>query len=133
MSIYEIITATIPIIAIIVTVFLSYRPQNIPVKLIRHDRAVKIPYESNIAIEISSPEKVIEKCRVSYKGQALMAGHKKTEITILAHGSAIFHIPIGKEDEEANIVVKNGRHTLRKKKLKDIEEGFKPWAGYIDW
>ncbi len=60
-------------------------------------------------------------------------GSKKPEVTIFAQGPALFRIPAGKEDEEAKIVVKNGRHTLRKERLKDLEEGFKPGAAVLDW
>jgi hypothetical protein len=134
MSAYEIATITVAIVAIIVPVFITYRPQRIPFKLIRRDSQVKEPFQSKIAIEVSHPDKTIEKCRVFYNGHILISEEsKKTEVTIFAQGSALFRIPIGKEDEEAKIVVKNGRHTLRKEKLKDLELSFKPWAKYIDW
>jgi hypothetical protein len=41
--------------------------------------------------------------------------------------------PLGFEDENAKVIVKNGRHTLEKTTLKNIQqqEHFKPWAANI--
>ena len=111
----------IPVVAIAVTVFLSYKPEKIPFKLQRNDSSVKQPFESHTAIIVSHPDKTIEKCRVIYKGHELITDKNLNYETILAQGSGLFRMPINSEDEEAMIIVKNGRHTLRKEKLKNIE------------
>jgi hypothetical protein len=124
MSVYEIATIAVAFAGtIIVPLVIAYRPQSIPFKLIRYYSQVKEPFESNTAIEVSHPDKTIEKCRVLYNGQALICDDSKLpHVTILAQGSALFRIPLNLEDEKAKITIKNGRHTLRKEKLKDIEK-----------
>jgi len=112
----------IPVVAIVVTIFLAYKPEKIPFKLIRRDSSVKQPFESNTAIEVSHPDKTIEKCRVIYNGKELFSEESNQPyVTVFAQGSALFRIPISKESENAKIIVKNGRHTLRKERLKDLE------------
>jgi hypothetical protein len=112
----------IPIIAIAVSIFLAYKPEKIPFKLIRKDSSVKEPIESNTALEVSHPDKTIERCKLIYNGRELICDESKlTHVTILAQGSALFRIPIDTEDEEAKVTVKNGRHTIRKEKMKEIE------------
>ena len=112
----------IPTVAILVTVLLAYKPEHIPFKLIRHDSFVKDPFESKTAFEVSHPDKTIEKCRVIFNGHALICDESKLpHVTILAQGSALFRIPINLESEQGYVVVKNGRHTIRKEKLQDIE------------
>lgn len=112
----------IPIIAILVTVFLAYKPEKIPFKLIRRDSPVKEPFESKTALEVSHPEKTIENCRVIYNGKELIAEESNlSHVTILSQGSALFRIPIAMENEEAMVIVKTGRHIIKKEKLKDVE------------
>lgn len=123
MSAYELSIALIsgiliPVVAILVTIFLAYKPEHIPFKLLRQYNPIKEPIESNIAIIVSHPDKTIEKCRVIYNGHELIAYNGLSYATVLAQGMGGFHIPRNTEDEEATITVKDGRHTLRKEKLR---------------
>lgn len=123
MSLVDTLTISVAVASgIIIPVALAYRPQDIPFKLIRHDSSVDKPIESKTAIEVSHPDRTITKCRVIYKGHALLCDESNQPyVTVLAQGSALFRIPSNLEDNEAKIIVKNGRHVLRKEKLKDLE------------
>jgi len=123
MSVYDLALIAIAIIgSIVIPLVIAYRPEHIPFSLRRHDSPMKEPFESNTAIEVFHPDKTIEKCRVIFKGHELISDEKKlTHLTILAQGAALFRIPLNLEDENAKVVVKNGRHTLRKEKFKDLE------------
>jgi hypothetical protein len=123
MSLIDALTISVAVASgIIIPIALAYRPEDIPFKLIRHDSSVDKPIESKTAIEVSHPDKAITKCRVIYKGHALLCDESnQLYVTVLAQGSALFRIPLNLEDNEAKIVVKNGRHIIRKEKMKDIE------------
>jgi hypothetical protein len=135
MSVYELVTIAVAIAGtIIVPLVIAYRPQNNPFKLIRRDSSVKEPFESNIAIEVSHPEKTIEKCSVTYNGQFLISEESNLpHVTIFAQGSALFRIPLKMEVEDAKVIVKNGRHTIRKEKFKDLEGTPKPGVVELVW
>ena len=77
----------IPVIAIAVTIFLSYKPEKIRFKLIRRDSSFKVPFESNTALEVSHPEKIIENCRLIYDGKELIAEESNlSHVTRLSSG-----------------------------------------------
>lgn len=115
-------TIIIPTVAIVVSILLAYKPEHIPFKLIRHNSRAEEPFESNTAIEISHPDRSIEKCKVYINNQELVCEDSKVNsVTILAQGSALFRIPLQLENDNAIVTVKNGRHILRKEKLKDLE------------
>jgi hypothetical protein len=143
MSVYELEVAIasgiiIPTVAIAVSIFLAYRPEKIPFRFLRYDSLVEKPFESKTALEVSHPDKTIEKCRVIYDGQALICEESKLHhTTIFAQGSALFRIPLNIENEEAKVIVKNGRHTIRKERFKDIERRGEVQAshgrGFVFW
>ena len=128
MSVYELDVAVasgiiIPIVAILVSVFLAYKPEHIPFKLKRHHSPVNYPFESKTAIEVFHPEKPIEKCKVIYNGHELICEESNLpHVTVLTQSTALFRIPSNMEVEEAQVIVKNGRHTIRKEKFKDLEQ-----------
>jgi hypothetical protein len=123
MSVYELLTISVALASgIIVPIFLAYRPEHVPFKLIRHDSSVKESIESKTALEVSHPDKTIERCKVIYNGHELFCDESNsTRVTVLAQGTALSRIPTNTEDEESKVIVKNGRHTIRKEKMKEIE------------
>lgn len=135
-EVYEVTGIVLAIAAIVISTWLAIRPQDITYKLILHDSPVHKPIESRIALEVSHPDKPIKKCRVIYKGKELICDETNQRwATVLAQGSALFRIPIGLEDENAKVTVKNGWHRLEKTTLKNIQkqEPFKAWAKFIEW
>jgi hypothetical protein len=126
-EIYEVIGIIVAITgSIIIPIWLAIRPQDIPHKLIRYDGTVDKPIKSKIALEVSHPDKSIKKCRIIYKGTELFCDGKPNQkgVTVLAGESALFRVPLGFEDENAKISVKNGWHTLQKAKLRTIEQRY---------
>ena len=74
-------------------------------------------------IKILHPEKAIEKCSVSYDGARLPWRDKPRECYeefIGAMSGGIVSIPEGTEKEDAEVVVRDGKKIIRKKKFKDI-------------
>lgn len=123
MSVYELGGIIVAVASgIFVPIFLAYKPEHVPFKLIRHDSTVEEPFQSKTALEVSHPDETIEKCRVIYNGHALICDESKLpHVTVLAQGTALFRIPLNMENEDTKVIVKNGRHSIRKEKLKDIE------------
>jgi hypothetical protein len=79
------------------------------------------PVESNMAIEVR-PEKSIADCIVLFNGERLLCDeNKKYAKHILVGGTGLYRIPIGKEkDENAEVVVLDGKKELLREKLRDI-------------
>jgi hypothetical protein len=92
------------------------------------NRTINLPAGTSLQmIEVSHPDKTIEKCSVFYDGKPLVClnntDRKQHERTILAMGLATFLLPekiIGSLDENAKIVVKDGKKKLKSIRLKDV-------------
>jgi len=92
------------------------------------NRMINSPFgTSQQAIEVSHPDKPIKKCMVLYDGKPLVCTNnidpEQHEKFILAGGSSQFRLPskIASElDENALIIVKDGKKTLQSIRLKDI-------------
>ena len=124
---YETLTIVVAIFAgimiPIISMYITSRPQDIVFKFIRQDSVVDKPIKSKIALEVSHPDKPIKKCRIIYKNVELVPDENPNNkcTTILAQGTALYRIPLNMEDEDAKVVVKNGRHNILKTKLKEIQ------------
>ena len=82
---------------------------------------------SNQAIEVSHPDKPIKKCMVLYDGKPLVCTDNidpnHYETFIFAMGSGQFRLPakvVSELDENALIIVKDGKTKLHSSRLKDI-------------
>jgi hypothetical protein len=121
-DIYQVLVSGISISALITSVYVALR-QDVTYKLIRHDSVVEKPIKSRIALEVSHPDKPIKKCQVFYNGTALRCDETNQDwATTFAQGSALYRIPLGQENDEAVIKVKNGWHNLGKTKLRYVEK-----------
>lgn len=81
------------------------------------------PIESNWSIRILHPDKAIEECSVSFDGTKLAWWDKPEpyyEKLIHAMGGGNLRIPKGIEREDAEVIVRDGKKIIRKKKFKDI-------------
>jgi WD40 repeat protein len=128
---YETLTIVVAIIAGImipmISIYIALSPQDIVFKFVRRDSVVDKPIKSRIALEVSHPDKPIKKCRIIYNNMELVTDENLNHkwATVLAQGTALFRIPLNMEDEDAKIVVKNGRRTIEKTKLKEIQTPLK--------
>ena len=92
------------------------------------NRVINLPAGISVQnIQVSHPDKTIEKCSVFYDGKPLVCldnlDRKQYERTILAMGLATFCLPeklLEPLDENAKIVVKDGKKILRSVKLKYV-------------
>jgi hypothetical protein len=76
-----------------------------------------------ISIRILYPEKAMEKCSVSYNGVKLPWWDKPEpyyERLIHAMGGGNLRIPKAIEKENTEVIVRDGKKIIRKKKFKDI-------------
>jgi predicted nucleotide-binding protein len=91
-----------------------------PINLTIRESFVQTPIISHMAIEVR-PTKVIADCEVLYNGERLLCDdNRKYTKFIHEGGTGLYRIPAGNEDENAEIVVLDGKKELLKTRLKDI-------------
>lgn len=86
------------------------------------------PIDTNMSITVLHPDKVIENCQITYNGNLLpcriINGVIQYQKYVDVMGGEVFRIPAGNEDEEAIVIVKDGKKKLRPPlKLKNL-----PWG-----
>jgi hypothetical protein len=107
---------------------LRMREQKPHFKFYRSISETTDPIDTKMSITVLHPDKVIENCQVTYNGNLLpcrkINGVIQYQKYIDVMGGEVFRIPAGREDEEATVIVKDGKKKLRPPlKLKNL-----PWG-----
>jgi hypothetical protein len=119
-SVLEIFYWIVAIFCILFTIYLKMRPAKFTLeRFIEH---VDRPVESNWSIRILHPNKRIAKCIVLYDGSRLPWGDSELcyEKSIGVGGGGNVRIPAGKERENAEVKIMDGKKTLKRVKFRDI-------------
>jgi len=119
------IMASIVAITNVLTYLIKKQEQRIYFKLTKNPSHVTFPIESNMAIIVDHPDKVIEKCKVFGNSTPIPYNKIGSELVyeqlICAMGSETYRIPASIEDDDLEIIVKNGKKRLKPPiKLKDV-------------
>jgi hypothetical protein len=118
------IAAIIAAITGVITVYLALKPAKPDFSYQRVQTFVNEPVLSRTAIVISAPNpKPLSECTVYYNGKALIWNLKDPKITscvISLGGSEQFYVPLNEENDNANVIIKNGGTTLKKLKFWQI-------------
>lgn len=119
------VMASIVAITNVLNYLIKKQEQKIHFKLIKNPSHVTFPIESNIAIIVTHPDKVIEKCKVLCNNIPIPYGKINDKLLyeqlIYAMGSETYRIPASIENEDLEIMVKNGKKSLKPPvKLKDL-------------
>ncbi len=92
--------------------------------LLRFHEQVNKPIESEWSIRILDNNKHIERCSVTFNGTKLPWWDNPNELCyerlIYARGGGNLRIPKGIEKDDAEVIVRDGRTIIKKKKFKDL-------------
>ena len=122
------VTTVVGFIPLYADLVIRLKEQKIHFKFYRSLPKTTDPIETNMSITILHPDKIIENCQISYNGNFIpnkkVNGVLQYQKYIDVMGGEVFRIPAGTENEEAIVILKDGKKKLRCPiKLKDL-----PWG-----
>lgn len=114
----------ITVVSIAYSIYRKMRETRPKFRLQKFQEAVQKPIKSNWSIRILHPTKLIEKCNVLYDSVPLPWWDPTDRLcyqrSIEVSGGGNVRIPVGIENDNAKVEIRNGKKTLTRVKFKEI-------------